>query len=114
MFFSPEFRNRLDAVVEFNHINEDMGVQIAAKAIRMFEDKLAGKKIKLEVTDRCYSWLSQKGFSSAFGAREIMRLVNEKIKNYFVEEVLFGKLSGGGTAVVDIKDDDIFIDAKKN
>jgi ATP-dependent Clp protease ATP-binding subunit ClpA len=111
-FFSPEFRNRLDGIVEFNHINEDMGLLIAKKAIKMFEEKLTGKKIRLDVTEPCYKWLAKKGYSSSFGAREIMRLVNEKIKNYFVEEVLFGKLSNGGVAVIDIKDDDIFIKVK--
>ena len=105
--FSPEFRNRLDEIVVFNHINEGMAILIAKKAIKQFEEKLKSKKIKLKVTARCYKWLAQKGLSSIYGAREILRIVQDKIKTYFVDEVLFGKLSKGGTAVVDIVDGEI-------
>ncbi len=108
-FFSPEFRNRLDGVVAFNHINEEMALLIAKKAVGEFEKKLTSKNINLKVTDSCYKWLSSKGFSSTFGAREIYRIVQEKIKTYFVDEVLFCKLSNGGSAVIDVKDDDIVI-----
>jgi len=109
--FSPEFRNRLDEIVVFNHINEDMAVLIAKKAIKQFEEKLKAKNIKLKVTTQCYKWLAQKGLSSIYGAREILRIVQDKIKTYFVDEVLFGKLSKGGTAVVDVVDDEIKIDS---
>ncbi len=108
-YFAPEFRNRLDGIVSFNHINEEMALQISRKAVAQFEAKLTGKNIKLDVTDNCYKWLADKGFSSIFGAREIYRLVQEKIKTYFVDEVLFGKLANGGTAIVDAKDDDVVI-----
>jgi len=109
--FSPEFRNRLDEIVVFNHINEDMAVLIAKKAIKQFEEKLKAKNIKLKVTTQCYKWLAQKGLSSIYGARKILRIVQDKIKTYFVDEVLFGKLSKGGTAVVDVVDDEIKIDS---
>jgi ATP-dependent Clp protease ATP-binding subunit ClpA len=107
--FLPEFRNRLDEVVLFNHINMEMAISIARKAVKQFSVKLASKNIKLSVTNECYKWLAEKGISSVYGAREILRLVQDKIKTYFVDEVLFGKLSKGGTAVVDIKDDEIYI-----
>lgn len=107
--FLPEFRNRLDEVVLFNHINMEMAISIARKAVKQFSAKLASKNIKLSVTNECYKWLAEKGISSVYGAREILRLVQDKIKTYFVDEVLFGKLSKGGTAVVDIKDDEIYI-----
>jgi ATP-dependent Clp protease ATP-binding subunit ClpA len=84
-----------------------MAILIAKKAIKQFEEKLKSKKIKLKVTARCYKWLAQKGLSSIYGAREILRIVQDKIKTYFVDEVLFGKLSKGGTAVVDIVDGEI-------
>ncbi len=111
--FLPEFRNRLDEIVLFNHINEDMAVLIAKKALLKFEEKLASKNIKLKATDECYKWLAEKGLSSIYGAREILRVVQEKIKTYFVDEVLFGKLSNGGTAVIDVKDNEIFIRIKR-
>lgn len=107
--FLPEFRNRLDEVVLFNHINQEMAISIAKKAVKQFAVKLASKNIKLNVTNECYKWLAEKGISSIYGAREILRLVQDKIKTYFVDEVLFGKLSKGGTAVVGIKDDEIYI-----
>ncbi len=107
--FLPEFRNRLDEVVVFHRINRDMAVQIARKAVRRFEEKLAARNIKLEVTEACYEWLAGKGMSSIYGAREILRLVQDKIKTYFVDEVLFGVLSKGGKAVIDIREGEITI-----
>lgn len=103
--FSPEFRNRLDGIVRFNHINEEMALKIAKKAIKKFEEKLHEKNIKLTVTDRCYKWLASKGLSSKYGAREILRVVQEDIKTYFVDEVLFGSLSEGGDAIIDVFED---------
>ncbi|MCY6369167.1 ATP-dependent Clp protease ATP-binding subunit ClpA [Clostridium ganghwense] len=107
--FSPEFRNRLDDIVVFDGINEEMAFNIAKKAINQFEDKLSSKNISLNVTEKCYKWLAQKGFSKAYGAREILRVVQQEIKPYFVDEVLFGKLSNGGAAIIDIADDKIVI-----
>ena len=102
--FSPEFRNRLDNIIVFNKIDEAMALQIAKKAMKQFEEKLLTKNIKLKVTDNLYDWLSKKGFSEAYGAREINRVVQQEIKTYFVDEVLFGELSTGGSATVDIVD----------
>ncbi|OHD65953.1 MAG: ATP-dependent Clp protease ATP-binding subunit ClpA, partial [Spirochaetes bacterium RBG_13_51_14] len=110
--FSPEFRNRLDAVVKFNDLDEEIIVQIVKKNINLFRQQLSEKNITLEVTDECYRWLGMKGFSPKFGAREIDRLVQDKIKKFFVDEVLFGRLTGGGTAVADIENDDVVIRIK--
>lgn len=102
--FSPEFRNRLDNIIVFNKVDEAMALQIAKKAMKQFEEKLLAKNIKLKVTDNLYAWLSKKGYSEAYGAREINRVVGQEIKTYFVDEVLFGELSKGGTATIDIVD----------
>ncbi|MBK5240080.1 ATP-dependent Clp protease ATP-binding subunit ClpA [Clostridium sp.] len=102
--FSPEFRNRLDNIIVFNKIDEAMALKIAKKAMKQFEEKLLTKNIKLVVTDNLYKWLSKKGFSEAYGAREINRVVQREIKTYFVDEVLFGDLSTGGSATIDIVD----------
>lgn len=107
--FSPEFRNRLDDIVVFNKINEEMALKIAQKAVEDFEHKLSNKNVNLKVTEICYKWLAQKGFSAIYGAREILRIVQQEIKPYFVDEVLFGKLSKGGTAIIDIVNDEIVI-----
>ncbi|MCX7842449.1 MAG: hypothetical protein N2489_05170, partial [Clostridia bacterium] len=60
-----------------------------------------------EVSEECYRWLAEKGLSSTYGAREILRVVQEKIKSHFVDEVLFGSLSRGGTARIDIRDGEL-------
>lgn len=108
--FSPEFRNRLDEIVVFNKMNENMAYLIAKKAINQFAEKLLSKNISISVTEECYNWITRKSLSSIYGAREILRIVQQDIKPYFVDEVLFGKLSNGGNAVIDIKNDKIIID----
>jgi ATP-dependent Clp protease ATP-binding subunit ClpA len=100
--FAPEFRNRLDKVVQFNALDRTVIEEIVRKEISLFSVQLAEKKITLDVTDRCVSWLGEHGFSEEFGARNIARLVEEKIKSYFVDAVLFGELQGGGHATADV------------
>ncbi len=107
--FSPEFRNRLDSVVYFNNLDEDIMVQIVKKTIGEFQAVLEDKNVQLEITDECYRWLASKGYSPDFGARQVARLVQEKIKSYFVDEVLFGSLKEGGKAVADIENDDVVV-----
>ena len=107
--FSPEFRNRLDAVVNFNGLTDDVVLRIVRKAIDEFGAQLQEKKVELRVTDHCYEWLANRGYSPEFGAREIARLVQDKIKRFFVNEVLFGKLKEGGCALADIEDDEVVL-----
>jgi ATP-dependent Clp protease ATP-binding subunit ClpA len=111
--FSPEFRNRLDEIIVFNSMNLDMAQLIAKKEINKFKQKLEEKNIELLVTDHLIQWLAKKGVESDFGAREILRLVQDEIKSYFVEQVLFGKLSKGGKATVDFKDGKVQIQAER-
>ncbi len=107
--FSPEFRNRLDAIVRFNGLPEEIILQIVKKAVGLFAVQLKEKKVELLISDRCYAWLAEKGFTPEFGAREIDRLVQDKIKKFFVDEVLFGSLRKGGRALADIENDDVVI-----
>jgi ATP-dependent Clp protease ATP-binding subunit ClpA len=107
--FAPEFRNRLDAVVGFNALDHANVLSIVDKAIREFQDELSKKNVTLEVSPECRELLASKGYSKDFGAREIARLVSDKIKNFFVEEILYGKLSGGGKARAEAKDGDVSI-----
>jgi ATP-dependent Clp protease ATP-binding subunit ClpA len=110
--FAPEFRNRLDGIVKFNGLNEVIVEQIVKKNIRLFQAQLTEKDVTLEVTDTCYKWLAQKGFSKLFGAREVARLIQEKVKTWFVDKVLFGDLVDGGTAVANIENDEVVITVK--
>ena len=107
--FSPEFRNRLDGVVNFHGLTEEVVRKIVKRNVAEFAAQLLGKKVLLTVTDGCYDWLARKGYSPEFGAREIARLIQDKLKRFFVDEVLFGSLHGGGDAVADIENDDVVV-----
>jgi len=100
--FAPEFRNRLDAVVRFGDLDHAIVLDIVDKVIREFQVDLAKKQVTLEVTERCRGWLATTGYSREFGAREVGRLVSRKIRDFFVDEVLFGRLARGGHAVADV------------
>ncbi|KYH28945.1 MULTISPECIES: ATP-dependent Clp protease ATP-binding subunit ClpA [Clostridium] len=100
--FSPEFRNRLDEIIIFNKMDENMAYLIAKKSLKEFDEKLSAKNINLNVTEKCYRWIAERGVSSIYGAREILRIVQQEIKPYFVDEVLFGSLSNGGEVKVDV------------
>jgi ATP-dependent Clp protease ATP-binding subunit ClpA len=108
--FSPEFRNRLDAVVHFNNLPMDIIERIVRKAIDEFRVQLAEKNVTLEVDDEVVHFLAERGYSREFGARNINRLIEDQIKTVFVDEVLFGKLEHGGTAVAHIEGDKIAFD----
>jgi ATP-dependent Clp protease ATP-binding subunit ClpA len=110
--FSPEFRNRLDKVVVFNPLAQEIIEDIVQKEIDAFNEQLEDKHVALEVTPEALTWLAEHGYSEEFGARNIARLVEEKIKSYFVDAVLFGDFQEGGKAVADIQDDDIVIRRK--
>ncbi len=109
--FSPEFRNRLDKVVVFNRLPEEIVLQIVDKEIWDFQKQLVDKRVGLEVSKEARLWFARNGYSAEFGARNISRLIQEKIKDYFVDAVLFGELSGGGTARVEEKDGEIVIES---
>jgi ATP-dependent Clp protease ATP-binding subunit ClpA len=107
--FAPEFRNRLDAVVKFNGLDNAVVLMVVGKAVREFQEELAAKNVTLEVTPRCMEWLADKGYSPEFGAREVSRLVSAKLKDFFVDEILFGKLSAGGRARADVESDEVVL-----
>jgi len=99
--FTPEFRNRLDAVVRFGHLSREIMVSIVQKELDAFTVQLAGKNVTITVTGNCVDKLAEEGYSREFGARNAGRIIEEKIKSFFVDEVLFGRLSEGGSATVD-------------
>jgi ATP-dependent Clp protease ATP-binding subunit ClpA len=107
--FTPEFRNRLDAVVRFGRLPEPVIERIVAKALDDFRVQLADKKVTLEATEACVKKLAGLGYSDEFGARNVNRVVEDKVKSWFVDEVLFGKLKDGGAAKADVKDGEIVI-----
>jgi ATP-dependent Clp protease ATP-binding subunit ClpA len=102
--FTPEFRNRLDGVVRFGHLSMDVMASIVRKELDVFKAQLAEKKVILEVDGACIDRLAEEGYSREFGARNVGRIIEDRIKSFFVDEVLFGRLSAGGTARVILKD----------
>jgi len=87
--FSPEFRNRLDQIVVFNHINEQMARQITEKAFKTLKDSLEKKNLALEVSDAVTAYITEKGMSEKYGAREIIRIINTEIKKLLAGQILF-------------------------
>ncbi|MDR2536201.1 MAG: ATP-dependent Clp protease ATP-binding subunit ClpA [Treponema sp.] len=102
--FTPEFRNRLDGVIRFGHLSKTIMTSIVRKELELFQEQLAPKKVSLEVTEACVDRLADEGYSREFGARNVGRIIEEKVKSFFVDEVLFGRLSEGGAAQVDWRD----------
>ena len=101
-YFSPEFRNRLDATIHFNHLSIDIVELIVDKFIAELEVQLADKKVHIELSTSARHWLAEKGYDPAFGARPLDRIIQENIKTVLADEILFGKLCKGGTVKITI------------
>ena len=104
-FFTPEFRNRLDKIVVFNGMNDEMAKEVAVKKLNDFKDKLSCKNIEIVFSEECSEYVAKVGTSKEFGAREIIRVIDSKIKPLLVDEILFGSLSNGGKCKINIIDD---------
>jgi ATP-dependent Clp protease ATP-binding subunit ClpA len=100
-FFTPEFRNRLDAIIHFNRLDDSYVVKIVEKFLMQLEAKLGEKNVELEVTTAAKEWLARHGFDPKMGARPLGRLIDTEIKKPLSHEVLFGKLEKGGRVQVD-------------
>ncbi|MDD2892676.1 MAG: ATP-dependent Clp protease ATP-binding subunit ClpA [Halothiobacillaceae bacterium] len=110
--FSPEFRNRLDATILFNPLSERDIAQVVDKLLLELEHQLEAKGVHLHVSEEARIWLATKGYDPQMGARPMARLIQEQIKRPLAEELLFGKLEGGGEAHVELaKDDGLRIEA---
>ncbi len=111
--FSPEFRNRLDAIVPFHPLDEKIMLKIVEKFLGELEKQLLDKHIKLEVDESVKKWLTRKGFDPIYGARPLSRTLDEHIKKALADEILFGKLEKGGTLILSLKDDAIRFQIKQ-
>ncbi len=101
--FSPEFRNRLDAIISFNPLSMEVIKKIVDKMVVELETQLAEKKVTIRLTDPARAWLAEKGFKPEFGARPLRRLITKEIGDPLTEEILFGALARGGEALVSLK-----------
>ncbi len=106
-FFSPEFRNRLDAVVKFSKLSTDTVSQIVKKFVSELNGQLKDKGIEIVLTNAAQKWLAEKGYDKKMGARPLARLIDNKLKSPLSRRVLFGDLVDGGRVTVEIENDDL-------
>ncbi|QDZ06331.1 ATP-dependent Clp protease ATP-binding subunit ClpA [Sphingomonas panacisoli] len=102
--FTPEFRNRLDAIVPFGYLPPEVVARVVDKFILQLELQLADRNVHIQLDDESKAWLTSKGYDKLYGARPMGRLIQEKIKQPLAEELLFGKLVHGGEVTVKMKD----------
>ena len=102
--FTPEFRNRLDAVISFAPLPKEVILQVVEKFVLQLEAQLLDRNVHIELTRPAAEWLGEKGYDEKMGARPLGRVIQENIKKPLAEELLFGKLSKGGVVKVGVKD----------
>jgi ATP-dependent Clp protease ATP-binding subunit ClpA len=107
--FTPEFRNRLDAIVQFSALNIEIVKTVVDKFLTELQAQLDEKRVTLEVDDEARAWLAKEGYDEKMGARPMQRLIQEKIKRPLAEDLLFGDLASGGTVRVSIDNDELDI-----
>ncbi|MFA5529341.1 MAG: ATP-dependent Clp protease ATP-binding subunit ClpA [Thiohalomonadaceae bacterium] len=105
--FTPEFRNRLDAIIQFNSLDTKTIKNVVDKFLLELESQLEEKGVTLDVDENARDWLAERGYDKAMGARPMARVIKESIKKPLAEELLFGKLEQGGHVIVTVKDDEL-------
>ncbi len=103
--FTPEFRNRLDAIIPFANLTPDIVARVVDKFVMQLEAQLADRNVTIELTDSARSWLAEKGYDPLYGARPLARVIQEHIKKPLAEELLFGKLAKGGAVRVGLDEE---------
>lgn len=106
-FFAPEFRNRLDAVIKFKKLSQEVVVEIVKKFIKDLNDQLKDKNIEITANQAALKWLAEKGYDSKLGARPLARIIDNQIKSPLSRRVLFGDLVDGGSVTVKVVDDQL-------
>jgi ATP-dependent Clp protease ATP-binding subunit ClpA len=102
--FSPEFRNRLDAIVSFGPLSPDVMETIVEKFILQLESQLAERRVAITLAPEARAWLAQKGYDPVFGARPLARVIQTEVRDPLTDEILFGRLEHGGTVTIGMKD----------
>ena len=105
--FTPEFRNRLDAVISFAPLPKEVIMQVVEKFVLQLEAQLMDRNVHIELTPEAAAWLGEKGYDDRMGARPLARVIQEHVKKPLAEELLFGRLAKGGVVRVGVRDDKI-------
>lgn len=105
--FTPEFRNRLDAVISFAPLSKKVIMRVVEKFVLQLEAQLMDRNVTIELTPKAAAWLGDKGYDDKMGARPLARVIQEHIKKPLAEELLFGKLAKGGVVKVAVKDGEL-------
>ena len=105
--FSPEFRNRIDSIIYFNHLNNQVMLSIVDKFIIEVEAQLEDKGVSLSIDNEAREYLAKKGFDEVYGARELSRIIQSEVKKPMAEELIFGKLAKGGHVEITFKNNNI-------
>jgi ATP-dependent Clp protease ATP-binding subunit ClpA len=103
--FTPEFRNRLDSIVWFNHLDQEVILQVVDKFIIELQAQLDVKGVSLEVSEKARTWLAEQGYDKSMGARPMSRLIQDQLKRELASELLFGQLSKGGEVKVGLRNE---------
>ena len=103
--FSPEFRNRLDAIVPFAALSQEVILRVVDKFLMQLEDQLHDKRVEVSFTDALRAHLGKNGFDPLMGARPMQRLIQDTLRRALADELLFGKLVDGGSVLVDVDAD---------
>jgi ATP-dependent Clp protease ATP-binding subunit ClpA len=101
--FTPEFRNRLDAIIAFDNLAPEVVRKVVDKFVLQLEAQLADRSVTITLSDAARDWLAERGYEPLYGARPLARVVQEHVKKQLAEELLFGRLVDGGIAKVDVK-----------
>jgi ATP-dependent Clp protease ATP-binding subunit ClpA len=107
--FAPEFRNRLDAVVNFGRLAPEAVERVVDKFVAELEGQLASRRVAIEITPAARRWLAERGYDATFGARPMARLIQDRVKRPLADEMLFGSLREGGRAELDVRDGELVI-----
>ena len=107
--FTPEFRNRLDAVIPFAPLETDVVRKVVDKFVMQLEAQLSDRQVDIVLDDSARNWLAARGYDKSYGARPLARLVQEKIKKPLADHLLFGELEQGGVAEVTVVDGELAV-----
>src|SRR6202035_3908110 len=111
--FAPEFRNRLDAIITFAHLTPEIIAKVVEKFVLQLEAQLGDRDVTIELSEDASKWLVTHGYDEQMGARPMARLIQENIKKPLADEVLFGRLKGGGHVRVVLVNDEANAEAEK-